>query len=58
MRTLRWHYIRYNNGAEELYDRETDPYEWTNLAARTGSETVLQQMRQRLIRHVDVSGTP
>jgi len=33
-RTRRWRYIRYNDGAEELYDHESDPHEWTNLAAR------------------------
>jgi len=28
----RWRYIHYPNGDEELYDIETDRYEWTNLA--------------------------
>lgn len=28
----RWHYIRYADGSEELYDRENDPHEWTNRA--------------------------
>ncbi|MCB1120291.1 MAG: sulfatase [Verrucomicrobiae bacterium] len=28
-----WHYIRYEDGSEELYDRTADPHEWTNLAA-------------------------
>ena len=32
VRTRRWRYILYNNGAEELYDHDRDPYEWTNLA--------------------------
>ena len=27
-----WRYIRYANGDEELYNQETDPNEWTNLA--------------------------
>lgn len=30
----RWHYIRCTDGSEELYDRATDPHEWTNLVAR------------------------
>ena len=30
----RWHYIRYEDGSEELYDRAADPHEWSNLAAR------------------------
>ncbi len=27
-----WRYIRYANGDEELYNEQTDPNEWTNLA--------------------------
>lgn len=27
-----WHYIRYEDGGEELYNLETDPHEWNNLA--------------------------
>ena len=26
-----WNYIRYSDGSEELYDRTTDPHEFTNL---------------------------
>ena len=32
VRTQRWRYTLYNNGAEELYDHDADPREWTNLA--------------------------
>jgi arylsulfatase A-like enzyme len=32
VRSEEWRYIRYQNGAEELYDLSTDPYEFTNLA--------------------------
>ena len=31
-----WHYIRYIDNSEELYDLAEDPEEWTNLAAETG----------------------
>lgn len=31
-RSEAWRYIRYADGSEELYNHETDPYEWTNLA--------------------------
>ncbi len=31
VRTDRWRYIRWNNGREELYDHDADPYEWFNL---------------------------
>jgi arylsulfatase A-like enzyme len=30
----RWRYIRYNDGTEELYDRVTDPNEFTNVASK------------------------
>jgi arylsulfatase A-like enzyme len=33
VRTERWRFIRYENGAEELYDHKTDPLGRTNLAA-------------------------
>jgi len=32
LRTERWRYIRYSDGTEELYDHDSDPLEWTNLA--------------------------
>jgi arylsulfatase A-like enzyme len=32
VRTRRWRYIRYADLSEELYDHDTDPDEWTNLA--------------------------
>lgn len=32
VRTERWRYIRYADGGEELYDHDSDEYEWTNLA--------------------------
>lgn len=32
VRTEQWRYIRYANGDEELYNEQSDPLEWTNLA--------------------------
>ena len=32
LRTIRWRYIRYSNGEEELYDLKNDPNEWANLS--------------------------
>lgn len=32
VRSERWRYIRYADGAEELYDHRRDAHEWTNLA--------------------------
>ena len=31
VRTDRWRYLRWDNGNEELYDHDADPYEWHNL---------------------------
>jgi arylsulfatase A-like enzyme len=33
IRTSRWRYIRYADGSEELYDMQSDPREWKNLAS-------------------------
>jgi arylsulfatase A-like enzyme len=33
VRSTRHRYIRYANSSEEFYDLESDPHEWTNLAA-------------------------
>ncbi len=44
VRDNRYRYIRYANGDEELYDHETDPYEWKNLA----NNPELAQVKKRL----------
>lgn len=41
----RWRYIRYANGDEELYDIESDPYEWSNLAAQDEFRAKLEEFR-------------
>ena len=33
VRSEQYRYIRYSDGSEELYDHESDPHEWTNLAS-------------------------
>lgn len=43
VRSARYRYIRYNNGKEELYDHDNDPYEWTNLAANKEFDAVRKQ---------------
>lgn len=43
--TNQWRYIHYNDG-EELYDRQADPHEWTNLAASANYAAVKEQLRQ------------
>jgi hypothetical protein len=32
IRSERYHYIRYRDGGEELYDMSADSNQWTNLA--------------------------
>lgn len=54
VRTDRWRYIRYANGSEELYDHQSDPHEWTNLAGRTNLAAVQKDLAARFPR----SGSP
>jgi len=48
VRSTRWRYIRYVDGSEELYDHDTDPHEWTNLAGDRAMKKVVDQHRQWL----------
>lgn len=43
--TERWRYIHYANGDEELYDCQTDRYEWNNLAAMADHAEKLDELR-------------
>lgn len=45
VRTEQWRYIRYENGEEELYDSQKDPYEWTNLAKDPKYDAVKAELR-------------
>ncbi len=51
--TERWRYIHYMGDEEELYDIESDPHEWTNLArAPTAEHTAkLVEMRSLVPAH-------
>ena len=48
VRTERWRYIRYADGSEELYDHESDPHEWANLAYNPGSKETLTRLKTHL----------
>ena len=48
IRTIRWRYVRYNNGLEELYDHDTDAHEWTNLADRPQCAGTLESFRTQM----------
>ncbi len=39
VRDAHWRYIRYNDGTDELYDRDKDPNEWTNIAALPSAQS-------------------
>jgi arylsulfatase A-like enzyme len=44
VRTADWRYIRYADGAEELYDERNDPYEWRNLAGDKTHDALKAQL--------------
>ena len=49
LRTERWRYIRYNNGAEELYDHHNDPRDWTNLADLATYAAIKKLLYQKML---------
>jgi hypothetical protein len=50
----RWHYIRYTDGSEELYDSINDPNEWNNLAG----QPAFQRVQKELAAHLPKSVAP
>ena len=48
VRSERWRYIRYADRGEELYDHQTDPNEWTNLADRPAMASVKRELARWL----------
>jgi arylsulfatase A-like enzyme len=48
VRTKRWRYILYNNGSEELYDHDTDPYEWINLSDNNNLGKIKKDLKEVL----------
>jgi arylsulfatase A-like enzyme len=48
VKTDRYRYIRYEDGSEELYDHNTDPNEWYNLANDSRYQKVKQALRIHL----------
>lgn len=54
VRDTRYRYIRYANGDEELYDHQTDPNEWTNLA----TQPQLAAIKAGLAHHLPTEEAP
>lgn len=48
IRSERYRYIRYNDGGEELYDLQTDPNEWHNLASNKEHEALKARLEKWL----------
>lgn len=51
VRTQDWHYIRYHDGFEELYDHRADPDELHNVTSRPENAAVKAELRARLEAH-------
>jgi iduronate 2-sulfatase len=48
VRAFQYYYIRYEDGAEELYDLESDPNAFDNIAEAYESAPVIEQLRSHL----------
>ena len=48
LRSMKWRYIRYADGSEELYDHDVDELEWTNLAGDPRYKEVIAEMSKWL----------
>ena len=44
VRSKRYRYITYADGTQELYDHDSDPHEWKNLAADPASSPVMKKL--------------
>ncbi len=48
VRTARWRFTRWSDGATELYDHDTDPEEMHDVSTKPAHAAVIAQMKQRL----------
>ena len=53
IRTKHWRYIRYADGAEELYDHRSDPDEFTNLAKHPEHSEIRRSLAKWLPRNAE-----
>ncbi|UUO07322.1 sulfatase [Blastopirellula sp. J2-11] len=54
LRTDRYAYIAYSGGTEELYDMQSDPQQYKNLAKDPASQQVLAKLRVQLKQKADL----
>ena len=59
MRTDRYRYTEWTDGRDgtELYDHQTDPHEWTNLAGKAKAPGVQKEL-QDLLRNGQKTNVP
>ena len=55
VRSMTHRYLRYANGDEELYDHQTDPYEWHNIADKPHTQDAKEQLKHALSAQVGIS---
>ena len=48
VRSVRWRYIRYSTGDEELYDHNSDRHEWHNVASNPDHANVIKRLSRHL----------
>ncbi len=48
IRTNKWHYIKYRDGGEELYNHENDPGEHVNLAGDADYKSITAELQKQL----------
>jgi arylsulfatase A-like enzyme len=48
VKTARFTYLAWREGADELYDDREDPYQLRNLAGEAGHQKALTELRERL----------
>jgi len=58
LRTERYRFTRYSDGSEELYDHQTDPNEWTNLAKQSEHDALKKQLAAWLPKTNRMQATP
>jgi arylsulfatase A-like enzyme len=53
-----WRYIQYHDGSEELYDLNSDPNEWYNLASDPDYRSLMDEMKQSAPAEFQKEATP